>query len=246
MTVLIGQISDLHAKAGSASLGALHRAMAFLAAVGPDAVIVSGDLANRPHEQGYALVRDAFAALTCPILMVPGNADQREQMRAAFPETHYWPGDGPLHLAETVKGVRLIGLDVTVPGEKYGEVTAEVLGFLNRALADEPRAPALVFMHQHPFETFGGLDVQMCRNVDPLRAALDSAPVPVLGLACGHAHRAIITRFGRPVAMMCPSLEGANPVLTEGFGEPPITDPPGLMLHVIEGERLVSHTVSLG
>ena len=46
--------------------------------------------------------------------------------------------------------------------------------------------------------------------------------------------------------MMCPSLETANPAIVDGRNEPPVTDPPGLMLHVVEGEALVSHTVSLG
>ena len=90
MTALIAQISDIHAKPGAASLKALDRALDFLATVRPDALIVSGDLANKPHEQGYALVRDALARVACPVLMVPGNADRREAMRAGFPDAP-WP-----------------------------------------------------------------------------------------------------------------------------------------------------------
>ena len=123
---------------GAASLKALDRALDFLATVRPDALIVSGDLANKPHEQGYALVRDALARVACPVLMVPGNADRREAMRAAFPDAP-WRKDGPLHVAETIAGVRLIGLDVTVPGEKHGEVTPEVIAFLTGALDASPR-----------------------------------------------------------------------------------------------------------
>jgi 3',5'-cyclic-AMP phosphodiesterase len=238
MTLLIGQISDIHAKPGAASLKALRAAVEFLATVKPDAIIVSGDLSNKPHEKGYATVRGALGAARCPVLMVPGNADRREEMRAAFPDAA-WPSEGPLHVTGTVGGVRLIGLDVTVPGEKHGEITPEVLDFLSNSLETTPRMPALVFMHQHPFRTYGdGLDRLMCRNVEPLRMLLDGTRTPVLAVVCGHAHRAIITRFGRTTAIMCPSLESANPAL--------VTDPPGLMLHVIEGENLVSHTVSLG
>jgi hypothetical protein len=86
----------------------------------------------------------------------------------------------------------------------------------------------------------------MCRNVEPLRVLLDGTRTPVLALVCGHAHRAITTRFGRVTAMMCPSLEAANPAIVDGHDEPAVTDPPGLMLHVVQGESLVSHTVSLG
>ncbi len=243
---LIAQISDIHAKPGAASLGALRRALAYLATMRPDAVIVSGDLSNKPHDKGYAAVSEAFGTVSCPVLAVPGNADRREEMRLAFPDAP-WPGGGPLHVNQTIGGVRLIGLDVTVPGEKHGEVTAEVLSFLSGGLETTPRMPTLLFMHQHPFRTYGsGLDRLMCRNVEPLRMLLDGTRTPVLALLCGHAHRAITTRFGRTTAIMCPSLEGANPAVVNGYGEPPVTDPPGLMLHVVEGESLVSHTVSLG
>ncbi len=243
---LVAQISDIHAKPGAASLGTLRRALEYLAFMRPDALIVSGDLSNKPHEKGYAAVRAALEALGCPVFAVPGNADRREEMRSAFPDAP-WPGDGPLHVNQTIGGVRLIGLDVTVPGEKHGEVTAEVLSFLSGALETPPRMPTLLFMHQHPFRTYGsGLDRLMCRNVEPLRMLLDGTRTPVLALLCGHAHRAITTRFGRTTAIMCPSLEGANPAVVDGYGEPPITDPPGLMLHVVEGDSLVSHTVSLG
>jgi 3',5'-cyclic-AMP phosphodiesterase len=246
MSLLIGQISDIHAKPGAASLKALRTALDFLARLQPDAIIVSGDLSNKPHDKGYTLVREALAAAKCAVLMVPGNADRREEMRVAFPNAP-WPSEGPLHVTGTVGGVRLIGLDVTVPGEKHGEVTPDVLDFLNQALETTPRMPTLVFMHQHPFRTYAaGVDRLMCRNVEPLRMLLDGTRTPVLAVLCGHAHRAIITRFGRTTAIMCPSLEGANPARVDGHGEPPVTDPPGLMLHVVEGESLVSHTVSLG
>jgi 3',5'-cyclic AMP phosphodiesterase CpdA len=243
---LIAQISDIHAKPGAASFKALGEALRVLATVRPDAVVVSGDLSNKPHAEGYAALKHAFAALSCPFLAVPGNADRREEMRTAFPDAG-WPADGPLHLHRTIAGVRLVGLDVTVPGEKHGEVTPEVLSFLSDALEQVPRLPTLVFMHQHPFQTFGaGLDRLMCRNVEPLRLLLDGTRTPVLALLCGHAHRALTTRFGRTMAIMCPSLEAANAALVDGHEAPPVTDPPGLMLHVVESERLVSHTISLG
>jgi 3',5'-cyclic AMP phosphodiesterase CpdA len=243
---LVAQISDIHAKPGSASLKALDMAIRVLATVRPDALIVSGDLSNKPHVEGYAALRQAFSPLSCPLLAVPGNADRREDMRAAFPEWG-WPAEGPLHVHRTIAGVRLVGLDVTVPGEKHGEVTAGVLSFLSEALEQLPRLPAVVFLHQHPFRTFGAaLDRLMCRNVEPLRLLLDGTRTPVRALLCGHAHRALTTRFGRTTAIMCPSLEAANAAVVDGHHAPPITDPPGMMLHVIEGENLVSHTISLG
>jgi 3',5'-cyclic AMP phosphodiesterase CpdA len=243
---LIAQISDIHAKPGAASLKALGKALQVVATVKPHAVIVSGDLSNKPHAAGYAALKLALGSLSCPLLAVPGNADRREDMRAAFPGFG-WPPEGPLHVHRVVAGVRLVGLDVTVPGEKHGEVTSGVLSFLAEAIEQVPRLPAIVFLHQHPFRTFGAaLDRLMCRNVEPLRILLDGTRTPVLALLCGHAHRALTARFGRTPAIMCPSLESANAAEVDGHEAPAVTDPPGMMLHVVEGEDLVSHTISLG
>jgi 3',5'-cyclic AMP phosphodiesterase CpdA len=242
---LIAQISDIHAEPGSASLKALRKALEFLNTLQPDVIIVSGDLSNKPHNKGYALVREAIEGVVCPVLMVPGNADNREKMRQAFGDVGRWTNEGALNVAQVIGGIHLIGLDVTVPGETFGEVTPAVLDFLGAALRREPGTPTLVFMHQHPFTTSRELDANMCRNVDPLRDLLDRTETPILALVCGHAHRAITTHFGRTTAMMCPSLKTANPAFVDGHPEPPVTDRPGLMLHVVDGERLVSHTVSL-
>lgn len=245
MTALIGQISDIHAEPGAASLKALQKAIDYLVAAKPNAVIVSGDLSNKPHRRGYALVREALEALPCSVLMVPGNADDREKMREGLGDVGHWPPDGPLHVVGTVAGVRLVGLDVTVPGESFGEVTPGVIDYLQGALGEEPQTPAIVFMHQHPFATHGPLDSRMCRNVEPLQALLDSTETPILALVCGHAHRAITTRFGRTTAMMCPSLVTANPAVVEGYPVPPAPDAPGIVLHAVSGTSLVSHTISL-
>ena len=90
--------------------------------------------------------------------MVPGNADRREAMRAGFPDAP-WRKDGPLHVAETIAGVRLIGLDVTVPGEKHGEVTPEVHRVPGPAPSTRQLRRLMVFMHQHPFPAANGGDL---------------------------------------------------------------------------------------
>lgn len=248
MTVMIAQISDIHAARGAASLSALDQALDYLAMQKPDAIIVSGDLANKPHAEGYALVGKALGAAWCPVFMVPGNADDREAMRAGFPDAASWPAEGPLHVNEVVAGgVRLVGLDVTVPGEIYGEMTTDNLDFLATALDSEPIVPALIFMHQHPFPLLSRkLDKNMCRNVGPLSDVLRASRAKVLGVVCGHAHRAVSGMLGPVPAHMSPPLVMADPAFVEGHGAAPVTDPPGLLLHAIDGDSLVTHTISLG
>lgn len=248
MTLVIAQISDIHAAPGAASLAALDGALRYLSVQKPDAIIVAGDLSNKPHAEGYPLVRQALAAAWCPVFMVPGNVDDRDAMRGAFPDVGYWPDEGPLHVNQMVGGaVRVVGLDVIVPGEVYGELTTDSLDFLATALDSDPSVPALVFMHQHPFPLHSSrLDRFICRNVEPLQDVLRASRAPVLGVGCGHAHRAASGMLGPVPVRMSPPLVTPNPALVEGHGEPPPTDPPGLLLHAIDGASLVTHVVSVG
>jgi 3',5'-cyclic AMP phosphodiesterase CpdA len=239
---LIAQLSDIHAKAGGKSLAALGRAIEWLAVANPDALIVSGDVSNPPWGEGYALVREALAPVPCPILMVPGNKDDRRAMRKAFPDAG-WADDGPLNIARTVGSTRIVGLDVTVPGEKYGDA-APVLDWLREEL--RRGEPVLLFMHQHPFHTgFAKVDSAPCQNAEALADVILEGRARVLLLTAGHGHRAVFTEFAGVNAMMCPSLSKAN-VLEFGDRSAPLVDPPGFAIHLIEGNRAMSQVIPLG
>jgi Icc protein len=240
--VRIAQISDIHAKAGGKSLGALDRALEWLAVAQPDALIISGDVANPPWTDEYTLVAGALADVKCPILMVPGNKDDRAQMRAAFPKVG-WADAGPLNISRLVGEVRLVGLDVQVPGEGYGDVTP-VLDWLRDQLSGGE--PVLLFMHQHPFRTgFARVDKNLCRGGGGLEDAIFAGSARVLLLTAGHGHRTVFTQFAGVPAMMCPSLTKAN-VLEFGDDSAPLTDAPAFALHLVEDGRVMSHVVSLG
>ncbi|MHB1110782.1 MAG: metallophosphoesterase [Devosia sp.] len=245
MTVLIAQISDIHARPEGASLDALKRAVDWLRDRRPDALVVSGDVAGKSQREGYGLVRDALAKVNYPVFMIPGNVDDRATMRAAFPEHDYWPASGAMNFARTIGGMRIIGLDVTVPGESHGDA-GPVADWLHAQL-DAGGPPAMIFMHQNAFRTgIPELDRNMCRNAEQLVDAIAGEEGSVLAISCGHGHRAIYARLGQVPAMMCPSLTKASPVLIAAREEPEVTDPPGLMLHQLTESGLVSHVVSLG
>jgi Icc protein len=241
---LIAQISDIHAKPGGKSLAALQRALDWLAVANPDALIVSGDVGNEPWPESYALVRELFSHIRFPMLMVPGNKDDRAAMREAFAGIGMgWPDDGPLNTARTIGDVRLVGLDVIVPGEKHGDA-APVFDWLREQLKGGD--PVLLFMHQHPFRSgFERVDSAMCENADGLAQVILAAPARVLLLTAGHGHRTVFTQFAGGPAMMCPSLAKAN-LLDFGEETAPLTDPPGFALHLIEDGRAMSQVISLG
>ncbi len=167
--MLVAQLSDIHLD-GASSLERFDRVLRWVAELRPDAVAVSGDLANNSHVANYTLLKARLGALAAPVLVVPGNVDSRDAMHEVFGG----PADGPLNRAVAVGDVRLIGLDVIVPGAAHGDATP-VLGWLEAEL-NSGGAPALIFLHQHPFDC--GMDEYEtidCRNKEGLAAVIEAA-----------------------------------------------------------------------
>lgn len=237
--MLIAQLSDIHLD-GVSSLQRLDRVLHWVTELRPDAVAVSGDLANNEHVANYAVLKARLEALGAPVLVVPGNVDSREAMREVFGG----PAEGPLNTVVTVGGTRLIGLDVIVPGAAHGDA-APVLGWLEAEL-NSVGAPALIFLHQHPFDC--GMDQYEtidCRNKDGLAAVIEQASDTVLGISCGHLHRTMFTRFAGVPATLAPAIAPMGGLAAEGR-KMPATDPPGLLVHHIKGKNLVTHVISVG
>jgi 3',5'-cyclic-AMP phosphodiesterase len=173
---------------------------------------------------------------------VPGNKDDRRAMRTAFPDVG-WETDGPLNIARTIGSVRVIGLDVTVPGEKHGDAEP-VLPWLRNELSRGE--PALLFMHQHPFRTgFAKVDSAPCQNAEALAEVMLAGRSRVILLTTGHGHRTVFSTFADAPAMMCPSLSKANVLEFDGRSAP-LVDPPGFALHVIENNRVMTQVIPLG
>lgn len=243
--MIIAQLSDIHANGSQRQLDRLDAVLRWLAPLQPDLIIVSGDLSEVHADDGYGAVKARLQRLGAPVHVVPGNVDDREAMRRVFGAGHGWGSEGQLNGVTTLGSeMRAIGLDVTVTGEHYGDVRPS-LDWLRREL-NSGGAPALIFQHQHPFLCgIDGKDRMICHGGDELAKVIEEAGDAVLGLTCGHVHRAMTTVFaGRP-ATMCPSVAGANRLKLDGK-EPEIVDPPGLMLHHFKDGRLVSHTVMVG
>lgn len=238
--MLIAQLSDIHLD-GTSSLERFDRVLRWVAELRPDAVAVSGDLANNSYPANYALVKARLIALGAPVLVVPGNVDSREAMREVFGG----PADGPLNrVVEVGDRVRLIGLDVIVPGAAHGDATP-VLGWLEARL-NSGGAPALIFLHQHPFDC--GMDQYEtidCRNKEGLAAVIEDARDTVLGIGCGHLHRPMFTRFAGLPAALAPSIAPMGGLAARGR-KMPATDPPGLLVHHIKDGNLVTHVISVG
>src|SRR2546421_12696270 len=63
----------------------------------PDALLISGDLADGAGADEYELVRQIVEAMDVPTLVLPGNHDDRAMMRACFELPG--PSDAPVQYA---------------------------------------------------------------------------------------------------------------------------------------------------
>src|SRR5437764_11421197 len=120
--------------------------------VRPDAVLVSGDLADHATDAEYEQVRELLAPLKAPLFVLPGNHDDRRALHRHFGV----PGaDGePVQYSMDLGPLRLVVLDTTRPGEDPGALDTERLGWLAAELATAPEAPTLLAMHHPPLVTW--------------------------------------------------------------------------------------------
>ena len=144
--MLIAQITDLHMRTpGDKAYGIIDPAAFLGPAVRalnaldprPDCVLITGDLTDlgRPHE--YQVLRDHLQALEIPYFLLPGNHDDRTQLRAAFPDHAYLQGDSPfIQYAIETYPLRMLALDTVVPMKSHGELCQDRLDWLAARLAD--------------------------------------------------------------------------------------------------------------
>lgn len=244
--MIVAQLSDIHADGSAEALDRLDSVLDWLRPLRPDALIVSGDLGEAEHKRSYRAVRQRLEDVGAPFFVVPGNVDDHHDMLEAFGDRFGWTSERPLNASARIGGggLRLIGLDVTVAGAHHGDARP-VLEWLAREL-NSGGPPALIFQHQHPFPCgIDGKDRNICHGGEELARVIEEARDPVIGLTCGHVHRAMLTHFANRPATMAPSVTRANRLRLDGR-ESAISDPPGLLVHHVAGGRLVSNVVMVG
>jgi Icc protein len=242
------QLSDLHLREDSTGpAGRLERAVRRASSLrpAPDAVLLSGDLADVPSSAAYEQVHELVSALGVPVHAIPGNHDDRDMLRARFAPGSGFPGE-PVRFAVECGELRLVGCDSTVPGREGGALDAEQLDWLEPTLAERREQATLLALHHPPVLTgVRAMDaIPLAReNSIALEALLERNP-HVLAVTCGHVHTAMSTSFaGRPL-LVCPSTNSALRLDLRPDDEIPFAvaeQPLGFALHTLIDGRLVSH-----
>jgi 3',5'-cyclic AMP phosphodiesterase CpdA len=222
--VILAQLSDPHIRlppedeGSGAALEAAVRAVLALDPL-PDAVVVTGDLADGARAEEYARVHELLEPLPMPVHVLPGNHD--ENVEAGY--------------AVQVGELRLVACDTTIPGRDEGEVD---LAWLEATLDD---TPTIVAMHHPPILTgIGGLDAIGLTNRAALGALLERSP-QVRRVIAGHVHRGAFGVIGGCGVVACPStnLQAKLEIGSEGFTM--VREPPAFAVHALVDGELVSH-----
>jgi 3',5'-cyclic-AMP phosphodiesterase len=246
---LLVQLSDPHIGAewgGDDSEPKLAAAVASVRALAPspDAVLISGDLADNASNAEYEQVRELLAPLDAPLYVLPGNHDDRSALRRHFDV----PGadDQPVQYAADLGTLRLVVLDSTRPGEIPGELDADSLAWLDATLAAAD-TPTLVALHHPPLATGIPAYDEMGLSATS-RVALGTviAAYPqVRRVVAGHMHRAITADLVGRSVLAVPSTYVQARLEFDAEEVQLSAEPCGFAVHTVLDGEVVSHVLAV-
>lgn len=250
--MLIAQITDMHAggrvevPAGELDTTArLARAVDHLNGLTPrpDLVLATGDLTWNGELAEYEALRGELDRLDMPVYLLPGNHDDRDNLRAVFADHGYLPAEGFLHYTIEDHPLRIVALDTLLPGSAGGLLCAERLAWLAATLGDAPDRPTLLAQHHPPFDIgmpfFDHHSFQGGAGLGDIVARNPQVEM----IICGHIHRAVTRRWHGTVVAVAPSPSFQYPlVLREDPDVRPVDEPPACRLCLWQGDAgLISH-----
>jgi 3',5'-cyclic AMP phosphodiesterase CpdA len=216
----------------------------------PQAVVITGDLTDFGRSSEYAHLAQLLQPLDMPVYLLPGNHDDRDQMRRSFPE-HTWLGPEGAFVQYSVQvgGLRLITLDTSVPGKPYGCLDQERLAWLENTLQAHSGQPVVIAMHHPPFDTLiGHMDLIGLQQGSAELEAIVARHPNIERVICGHIHRAIDVRFGGTIACTTPSpAHQVTLDLAPNAQSRWMLEPPGFRILAQDSTgRVVTHIAAAG
>ncbi|MEV6774443.1 metallophosphoesterase [Nocardia sp. NPDC051030] len=242
--VLLAQLSDTHFNMGARNNERAERVMAFLAELPqrPDAILVTGDIADEGDIEEYQQARAALIA-DVPVLILPGNHDDRGNLRSVFfPDTS---GYGPINQSHTVDGVTLALLDSSIPGKPEGLFDEETYTFLTDLLAAAPADESIIVAMHHPPRPVQSTVCDPIRLTNPERLAeIMAGDDRIIAVLTGHVHAGVMTQFAGKPLIVAPSVSSTIGLEWERAapGHVPIdfAPDPSLVFHSIQDGELLS------
>lgn len=215
-----------------------------------DAVLITGDLTFDGSAAEYEQLRYLLQPLRVPVYLMPGNHDDRQNLRDVFNDhSELFQSDDNIQYEIDLGQYRLLCLDTSVPGKGHGELCSQRLNWLRDKLKLQTDRPVVVAMHHPPFQThIRSMDqMGLLEGRDQLLEIMSSAP-QVQRLLCGHLHRPIQCLFGGVLAQTAPSTAHQIELnlLSDQKGRYNL-EPPGYLLHVFTPHQpMTTHQVVIG
>lgn len=169
----------------------------------PEAVIFTGDLADKGDPEAYAklraIVEPACVELGAEVIWAMGNHDNRANFRKGLLDQ---PGnDAPVDHSYFINGLRVITLDTTVPGFHHGELSDTQLDWLAEELETPAPDGTILALHHPPVPSVLDLSVLVeLRDQASLAAVVHRSDVRTI--LAGHLHYSTTASFaGVPVSV---------------------------------------------
>jgi Icc protein len=234
---MLAQLSDPHIRFGDREPDrALAAAVAAVAALdpAPDAVLVSGDLADNGDPREYSRVQELLDPLPMPYHVLPGNHDDVPELEKVF---------GPAEYVVDAGDLRLVAVDSTVPGGPGdGRIPLERIA----PRLTDPK-PTILAMHHAPLVTgVAAMDELGVPEADRegLAELLRKHP-QVRRVVTGHLHRTIVGAVGGVPIFTCPGVHLQLALDFKGGEIDTNDDPPGYGLHLLQDGEVTSHVILL-
>lgn len=234
----LAQISDSHLDGQPRSVERLRRVVQYVRDSEVDAALLSGDIADDGDPAGYKIALELFD-LDVPVMMLPGNHDERSNFRAAI-------GMGasmePANQRRDIGDTTFLLLDSVIPGRGEGELTPSTLDWLRAQLRDTAEN-TVVCLHHPPIDIGIPLPDQLrLRNPDDFASALTDDVTMIL---TGHAHTAAAATFAGVPLLVAPATGSVARLPGEYRSGPKvIVDeevPPMLAFHLLLDGGPVTH-----
>jgi 3',5'-cyclic AMP phosphodiesterase CpdA len=217
----------------------------------PEAIVFTGDLADKGEADAYELLRSivepAAARIGAQVIWAMGNHDDRGAFREHL--LGEVPTPRPVDRVYDVNGLRVITLDTSVPGEHWGALTSAQLDWLAEELSEPAPHGTILAMHHPPVPAVLDLAVTVeLRDQSALAEVVEGTDIRAI--LAGHLHYSSSATFaGIPVSVAsatCYTQDLNVPVRGETRGTSPRDGAQAFnLVHVYPGTVLHS-VVPLG
>jgi len=213
--MIIAQISDTHITLDS--LDADQRIRDFEHTIAdinaldpaPDVIIHTGDIVHNGRPDEYTEAMRIFAEARAPVYVIPGNKDDRANLRAAFLSRGYLePGSDFIEYTVEDYPVRLIAVDTLNTHSNKGDFCPERARHLIDLIDTETSKPIAIFAHHPPFEVKVGpdpLNFESPETMERLHRTLQHSG-RVIAAFSGHVHRGTSGYIGSIPVIVVPCI----------------------------------------